>query len=92
MNRCVWLVVELEQKGEWNCATTTHGVQCVMTSGMLKMLELSADSLDCHFNVSHGTGLNVTYRAVAGNEPDIFYDNTGTCKRAVAPYRGYLAI
>ena len=52
MDKCDWWMVVPHQE-ELNCALTKHGVPCVMTSGMLKMLELSADSLDCHFNVSH---------------------------------------
>ena len=52
MERFVWLV-EMPQQEELNCVSTTPGVQCVMTSGILRMLELSADNLDFHSEVSH---------------------------------------
>ena len=52
MERFVWLV-EMPQQEELNCVSTTPGVQCVTTSGILRMLELCAGNLDCHSEVSY---------------------------------------
>ena len=43
--------MEVTQADEWNCVSTIHGEQCATMDGMLMMLELSADSLDCHSQV-----------------------------------------
>ena len=50
MSKFVLLEV-IELQGEWRFATMMCGAQCVMMDGMLKMLELSVDSLDCPTHV-----------------------------------------
>ena len=55
----VWLM-EMTQEEEWKCALVVYGVWYVMTSGILMMLELSAEDWDCQQNVSdvfHGKTL-----------------------------------
>ena len=47
MDRFVWLGV-MPQQVEWKCAITEYGALCVVTSGILMMLELSADNSDYH--------------------------------------------
>ena len=43
-----FVAVQPVTKVEWKSATVTHGAQCVMTSGVVLMQELCADSLDFH--------------------------------------------
>jgi hypothetical protein len=48
-------------KGVWNSATTMSGAQCVMTSGVLLMLMLYADSWDSLPQVTRFISEIVTY-------------------------------
>ena len=52
----VWLEVMPDQV-ELKCAMITHGGQCVMISGMSRMLEWCADNLDYQHLVHISTGL-----------------------------------
>ena len=40
-------------KAEWKCVSTEHGEQCAITTGMLWMAMLSANSLDFSQQVLH---------------------------------------
>ena len=53
MELFVWQVeIPLRAMEEWKFVFIAHGVQCVMTYGICKMLQLSVESLGCHFYVS----------------------------------------
>jgi len=41
-----WWEAPISMKVEWRCASTTSGEQCVMTPGILVMLQWSASSWD----------------------------------------------
>ena len=53
----VWLM-EMTQEEEWKCALVVYGVWYVIIFGILMMLELSAETLECQVTVSSlGTAL-----------------------------------
>ena len=47
----VWLM-EMPQQEEWKFVSVVSGVWCVITTGILEMPELLAETLDSHSNVS----------------------------------------
>ena len=42
----VWLEAPINMRVEWRCASMTSGGPCVMTTGIVLMLQLSAGSWD----------------------------------------------
>ena len=46
-----WLMELFQIQDEWKSVSTMNGAQCVMIFGMIMMLQLSADNLDCHQQV-----------------------------------------
>ena len=50
MEMYVWLVVMTYQE-EWRYVSIVHGVQYVMTNGILRILEWFVDNLDYQLNV-----------------------------------------
>ena len=48
MDMFVWREVPISMRVEWRCASMTSGGLCVMTSGTVLMLLLSANNWDMH--------------------------------------------
>ena len=48
MEMFVWWEALISMKVEWRCASMTSGGQCVMTTGVVLMLQLSVNNWDIH--------------------------------------------